>query len=86
MESVTMRQNDFDNPNDNQTRFYRKKGASPMAPWTPTMDMTGVSVSDADKATGSPRAGDMIAHNPSNQADRWLVAEAYFNQHYELAT
>jgi hypothetical protein len=65
------------------TKLYRKKGASPMTPWTPTTDMAGVSVSEADKATGSPQEGDMIAHNPANPSDRWLVAEAYFLKHFE---
>jgi hypothetical protein len=42
-----------------------------------------VSVSDADKANGSPKIGDMIARNPKNHNDQWLVAEQYFNDNFE---
>lgn len=65
------------------TKNYRKKGTQPMAPWGPMTDMTGVSVSEADKAIGSPKTGDMIAHNPDKPTDRWLVEEAYFRKHFE---
>lgn len=42
-----------------------------------------VSVSDADKANGSPKIGDMIARNPKNHNDQWLVAEQYFKDNFE---
>jgi len=64
---------------------YRKKGLTEMRPWTPAEDMTGVSVSDADRGTGSPQPGDMIARNPVKPEDRWLVAEDYFRANYEAA-
>jgi hypothetical protein len=41
-----------------------------------------VSVSDVDKANGSPRAGDMIARNPKNHDDQWLVAKQYFEDNF----
>ena len=68
------------------SQTYRRI-ASPieMDEWTPDADMAGVSVSDADKRAGSPRTGDMIARNPDNAADRWLIAKAYFEKHYESA-
>ncbi len=56
-----------------------------MTPWTPETDMTGVSVSDADKANGSPKMLDMIATNPQNGQDRWLVAHKFFIENYEPA-
>jgi len=64
---------------------YRKKQLQPMEPWTPQTDMDGVSVSDADKADGSPKQGDMIAVNPTNHEDRWLVASDFFAANYEEA-
>jgi len=64
---------------------YRKKQLQPMEPWTPEMDMDAVSVSAADKANGSPQAGDMIAVNPTNPEDRWLVAADFFETNYEEA-
>lgn len=42
-----------------------------------------VSISDVDKAYGSPRIGDMIARNPKNHEDQWLVAEQYFKDNFE---
>lgn len=36
---------------------------------------------DAD--AGSPRVGDMIARNPADHSDQWLVAQAYFEQNFE---
>ena len=45
--------------------------------------MVGVSVSDADRVAGSPKQGDMIAVNPNDQTDRWLVAHQWFLDNYE---
>lgn len=42
-----------------------------------------ISISDADKDNGSPRIGDMIARNPKNHKDQWLVAEQYFKDNFE---
>ena len=42
-----------------------------------------VSISDVDLANGSPKIGDMIARNPKNYLDQWLVAEQYFNDNFE---
>lgn len=47
--------------------------------------MSRVSVSAPDKEAGSPKAGDMIAINPKNPDDRWLVAAAYFADNFEPA-
>jgi len=42
-----------------------------------------VSVSEADLKAGSPKAGDMIARNPKNNEDQWLVAKTYFEDNLE---
>ena len=42
-----------------------------------------VSISDADLKAGSPKLGDMIARNPKNHNDQWLVAKAYFEDNLE---
>lgn len=42
-----------------------------------------VSISDADLLNGSPKIGDMIARNPKNHNDQWLVAEQYFKDNFE---
>ena len=42
-----------------------------------------VSISVEDLANGSPKIGDMIARNPKNHDDQWLVAEQYFKDNFE---
>lgn len=61
---------------------YIKNVKQPMTPYMEGFDMTGVSISQADKDNGSPRIGDMIAVNPKNAADRWLVAEQWFKDNF----
>jgi len=43
-----------------------------------------VSISDADLQNGSPKIGDMIARNPKNHNDQWLVAEQYYKDNFKL--
>lgn len=62
---------------------YRRTQIAEMADWELGFDMAGVSVSEVDRDAGSPKAGDKIARNPSNHADRWLVAAAYFAANFE---
>ena len=42
-----------------------------------------ISISDEDLKNGSPKIGDMIARNPKNHSDQWLVAEQYFKDNFE---
>lgn len=42
-----------------------------------------VSISDADLKAGSPKIGDMVARNPKNHFDQWLVAKQYFKDNFE---
>ena len=42
-----------------------------------------VSISAEDLKNGSPKIGDMIARNPKNHLDEWLVAEQYFKDNFE---
>lgn len=42
-----------------------------------------VSISDEDLKAGSPKIGDMVARNPKNHLDQWLVAEEYFKDNFE---
>lgn len=43
-----------------------------------------VSISDADMDNGSPKVGDMLARNPKNRYDQWLVAEQYFKDNFDI--
>jgi hypothetical protein len=42
-----------------------------------------VSISQVDRDNGSPKVGDMIARNPKNHDDQWLVAKRYFEDNFE---
>lgn len=62
---------------------YRRKGISEMRPYIPGEDITNISISEIDKIDGSPKEGDMIARNPNNHNDQWLVAEKKFKEYLE---
>jgi hypothetical protein len=62
---------------------YRRRAIAELAVWVPGTDMDGISVSDTDAAAGSPKDGDMIARNPADHSDRWLVNEEYFLANFE---
>jgi len=62
---------------------YRRTQIAEMRPYQDGEDLSGVSISVADRNAGSPKLGDMIARNPKNYADRWLVAAQYFKDNFE---
>ena len=62
---------------------YRKKNVQPMFPWNHDTIMSGVSISEGDFDAGSPGYGDMIAVNPKDPMDKWLVAKKFFDENYE---
>lgn len=62
---------------------YRRKQVAELRPWSPGECMDSVSVSGEDAKAGSPKLGDMIARNPKNHDDKWLVAAAYFADNFE---
>lgn len=62
---------------------YRRTQIAEMTPWCEGFDMSRVSVSAPDREAGSPKPGDMIARNPKNHDDKWLVAAAYFADNFE---
>jgi hypothetical protein len=58
---------------------YRRTNIAEMRPYVPGEDLSHISVSIAD----TPKRGDMIARNPDNHEDQWLVAQEYFEQNFE---
>ena len=48
------------------------------------LDQPEISISEADRKNGSPKIGDMIARNPKNHNDQWLVSKAYFEDNFKL--
>ena len=67
-----------------QFKKYRRKSVSEMRHYVigEILD-SKVSISQADLNAGSPKAGDMIARNPKNHEDQWLVAKDYFKDNLE---
>ena len=63
---------------------YRRKQIAELRPYNPgELLPIMVSISEADRAAGSPKKGDMIARNPRNHNDQWLVAAQYFKDNFE---
>ena len=62
---------------------YRRTQVAEMRPYEPGESIGDVSLSPEDARAGSPKQGDMIARNPANHKDQWLVAAAYFAANFE---
>ena len=62
---------------------YCRKQIAELRPYVVGEELRGISISHADLVAGSPKAGDMIARNPKNHADLWLVAAQYFADNFE---
>jgi len=63
---------------------YRRTAIAEMRPYIVGEELPpNVSISEADRLNGSPKDGDMIARNPKNHDDVWLVAALYFSDNFE---
>lgn len=63
---------------------FRRKQIAELRPYKQDEILPlSVSISAADIGKGSPRVGDMIARNPKNHDDQWLVAAKYFADNFE---
>ena len=62
---------------------YRRSQIAELREYTPGEVLDDVSISGEDARAGSPKLGDMIARNPKNHADQWLVAAKYFADNFE---
>lgn len=65
---------------------YKRTNVAEIAKWEEGIDMTDISISKEDALAGSPKEGDMIARNPENHDDMWLIASEYFQANFELLT
>ena len=61
----------------------RKKVTQEFIPWDENYGEIDFTISDEDKANGSPMLGDVIGVNPNNPKDKWLVSKKYFEENYE---
>jgi hypothetical protein len=68
---------------DNPFEQYRRVQVAELRPWKLGDNLSRVSISQTDLEAGSPRPGDMIARNPKNHEDQWLVAQDYFLDNFE---
>jgi hypothetical protein len=66
---------------------FRRSQIAELRPYVPGEDLSAlvppVSISGPDKEAGSPKPGDMIARNPANHDDQWLVTAKYFADNFE---
>lgn len=62
---------------------YRRIQIAEMRPYIQDEPLTDISISKPDLENGSPKLGDMIARNPKNHVDQWLVAAQYFKDNFE---
>lgn len=62
---------------------HRRKGNSEMRPYINGEVLVNVSISHEDMKEGSPKEGDMIARNPNNHNDQWLVSKKYYDENLE---
>lgn len=70
-----------------QFKKYKRSNIAEMREYQVGEILDGiVSISEADLKNGSPKPGDMIARNPKNHTDQWLVAAAYFADNFEEVT
>lgn len=62
---------------------YRRTNIAEMREYKEGDTTNGISISKVDLDNGSPKKGDMIARNPENHKDMWLVAKEYFESNFE---
>lgn len=65
-------------------RQYRRKQIAELREYELGEELSDrVSVSATERENGSPKVGDMVARNPANHEDQWLVAKDYFEANFE---
>jgi hypothetical protein len=62
---------------------YRRTQIAELRPYVEGENLHHVSISYEDKKAGSPKVGDMIARDPKNHDDQWLVGAQYFAENFE---
>lgn len=63
-------------------KTYKRRHLSEIRSYVPGDDMTNISISEKDKAEGSPKIGDMIVRNPIDHTEQWLISHEYFVAHF----
>ena len=69
---------------NSEFKRYRRRQVAELRPYVSGEKLDErVSISAADRETGSPKEGDMIARNPDDHNDQWLVSKGYFEANFE---
>jgi hypothetical protein len=68
---------------DTRFREYHRTNVTEARYYEEGENMLGISIAEVDIKNGSPKEGDMIARNPKNHVDQWLVAKEYFAANFE---
>lgn len=63
---------------------YQRKSIAELRPYQVGEDLSKVSITATDANNGSPKVGDMVARNPLNHEDQWLVTKEYFEQNFSV--
>lgn len=64
---------------------YRRKEMGELRPYKENEILDDkISISLADKNNGHPKVGDMIARNPKDHNDQWLIAKEYFKDKFDI--
>ncbi len=63
---------------------YRRRQIAELREYVEGETLIRVSISAEDLVAGSPQLGDMVARNPKNHKDQWLVAKQYFEDNFEI--
>lgn len=67
-----------------QFKEYRRKQIAELRPYESGEILSDrVSISEVDKEKGCPKLGDMIARNPKDHGDQWLVEDSQFIDNFE---
>lgn len=61
---------------------YRRLGLAELRPYVPGESLEDISIPLDGRAF--PVEGDMIARNPKNWNDKWLMPKEYFEENFEL--
>ena len=69
---------------ESKFKQFVRTNIAEMRPYVEGEPLKHVSISVEDDANGSPKVGDMIARNPKNHKDQWLVAAEYFKDNFEV--
>lgn len=64
-------------------KYRRLQKLSELRPYIVGEVLDRISISLPDIVAGSPKEGDMIARNPDNHADKWLMSAVYFATNFE---